>query len=514
MLAHFMSMHNYPNVPSHIFYRDIFPPGELAEWSEDPKSKNNDKWEYTGIILEFTGVYRNVPSKKDPSRTFKKEDIKRHTVCDDLSVIEEVCKSNNFCCMSPISYVGKNRKSENARFMYALCVELDNLRVEIDPESKAVRQIGMENLISQWSDKDEEGNDKFVFVPKPTYVVCSGNGVHLYYVFEDAIPLYNSDIPHWTFFKRRLTQLIWNKYTTISFAEDEIQYESLFQPFRLVGSVTKSGGTVEAFKTGGKVTIDYLEKFCRNELQGVTRKTKSEIELGKGKTKSETVKLEVAKELWPDWYNRVVLGIESDKPKGSWVCNRAVYDWWLDRIEYEATVGHRYFCLMTLAIYAIKCGIEYEELEADCMRLYSKYESMTVKDDNHFTEKDVLAALQAFEDNGNVMHTTKYISGKTGIHIEPNERHGNKRKDWLHAERVKRKNRKTGEVKMTYNVVPKNRQEEYKKAVSEGRVGRPAGSSTKEEQVKAWRKKNPNGTKADCVRDTGISKPTVLRWWE
>lgn len=36
----------------------------------------------------------------------------------------------------------------------------------------------------------------------------------------------------------------------------------------------------------------------------------------------------------------------------------------------------------------------------------------------------------------------------------------------------------------------------------------------KRETVRAWREEHPNGKKADCIRDTGLSKPTVLKWWE
>lgn len=32
--------------------------------------------------------------------------------------------------------------------------------------------------------------------------------------------------------------------------------------------------------------------------------------------------------------------------------------------------------------------------------------------------------------------------------------------------------------------------------------------------VEDWRKANPDGKKADCIRDTGLSKPTVYRWWK
>ena len=43
--------------------------------------------------------------------------------------------------------------------------------------------------------------------------------------------------------------------------------------------------------------------------------------------------------------------------------------------------------------------------------------------------------------------------------------------------------------------------------------GRPKGSGTKEEQIRAWRLANPNGKKIDCYRETGITRPTIDKWW-
>lgn len=39
------------------------------------------------------------------------------------------------------------------------------------------------------------------------------------------------------------------------------------------------------------------------------------------------------------------------------------------------------------------------------------------------------------------------------------------------------------------------------------------GRPEKAEIVKKWRKSHPEGTKADCVRETGLTKPTVYKWW-
>ena len=39
--------------------------------------------------------------------------------------------------------------------------------------------------------------------------------------------------------------------------------------------------------------------------------------------------------------------------------------------------------------------------------------------------------------------------------------------------------------------------------------GRPSAEQT----VRDWRSARPDGKKADCIRETGLSKPTVYKWW-
>ena len=140
------------------FYRDVFPEAELDEYRENPAEREVHR--YTGIVVEV------LPVKKDNGKLR----IKRYTVTDDLNEIDAALWSNNFCVLAPISYVGKSRKSENARIMYGLVVELDNLLVGKDGTQK-----GLNNLIGQWSERTH-------WIPKPTYTVASGNGLHGYSV--------------------------------------------------------------------------------------------------------------------------------------------------------------------------------------------------------------------------------------------------------------------------------------------------------------------------------------------
>ena len=152
------------------FYREIFPEGELDEWAEDPAECTPGK--YTAIAVEIT------KEKKKDGRPL----VKRYSITDELDGVDFLTYSKNFCVMSPISYAGKSRDSTNARVMYALCIELDNLIT-----TKDGRQRGLNVLLDQWTERVD-------WIPRPTFLVASGSGVHLYYVFENGIPLFKNAI--------------------------------------------------------------------------------------------------------------------------------------------------------------------------------------------------------------------------------------------------------------------------------------------------------------------------------
>lgn len=432
------------------FYREIFPAGELDSWDSMTKGK------YTGVAIEITG------QKKHNGKQL----IKRYTVTDDLDEIDGLLSSDNFCVLAPISYVGKDRKSQNARIMYALVVELDNLIV-----SRKGEQTGLWELVSQWG-------GKVAWIPEPTFIVASGTGVHLYYVFTHGIPLFPNVVKSLQLYKKELTKMIWNRHVTVSYTDETIQQESVFQAFRMVGTVTKLGDRVQAFRVGERVTVDYMNSFV----------TKLEYRHHCGIVevyKSNLTKVQ-AKEKYPEWYDkRLVRG----EPKGHWICKRDLYDWWKRRITEEAKVGHRYYCLMMLSIYAIKCDIDRAELEADCMELLDVFEERTDDEKNHFTEKDVLDALQSFEDKGLFTYPVNSIANRSGLEIPKNKRNGRKQEAHLYLAR---------------------RRKEDLKAIGESVTeGRP----TAEQTVRSWRETYPDGKKADCIRETGLSKPTVYKWW-
>ena len=422
------------------FYREIFPEGALDEFEAFTKGK------YTGIAHEIFTDSVTKGTKK----------VKRYTVTDDLDVIDELQSSQGFCIMAPISYIGKSSISAHARDMYALVVELDNL-IEAD---------GLERLIAQWSDRVH-------WIPRPTYTVASGTGLHLYYLFQKPIALFPSAVEQLSRYKRELTEKIWNRHVTTD-TGDKVQQESIFQPFRMVGTLTKLGDRTEAYRTGEPVTLEYMNQY-------VSSKNRVSLEY------TSTMSLAEAAKKYPDWYQHRIVNQE---PKRHWVCNRAVYDWWKRTIIEKAVVGHRYYCLMILAIYAVKCDISREELERDCFELQRIFEERTDSETNHFTEDDVMKALQSFDDQGVYTYPLNSIINRSGIQVERNKRNGRKQKTHLKIARA------------TLEIMNEER--------GEALQGRP----DKRKVVERWQRNHPEGTKAECERATGLSRHTVLKWWK
>ena len=455
ILANELYRLSYEQVQPMEFYRDVFPEGSLDDWREVPSERTEHK--YCAILLEVS----NNPSKN-------KVKVKRHTVTDDLDVIDEAQYSENFCLMSPISYVGKTRDSGNARNLYALVVELDNLKV------KQGVQIGLHSLIKQFT---EDSSGKSI-LPRPTYLVASGTGLHLYYVFEKAIPLFPNVVKSFQKYKRTLTTKLWNKYVTTSYKKHEVQQESLFQGFRVVGTLTKKGDRVEAYRTGDKVTIEYMNQFVP---------VKDQIDV----VYVSNLTLAEAKVKYPDWYERRIVNGE---PKKNWVCNEAVYEWWKERILTEAVVGHRYYCLMMLVIYAIKCDISYERVEADCFEVMEHFEKMTVDEDNHFTVKDVMDALVCYQDKSLVTYPINSIANRSGLEIEKNKRNG--RSQQKHIAMV-------------------NNMRKYKRDVLEEDEYKNNGRPRKDDVIKRYLKRHPDVTSPTKIAQAcNVSRTTVYNYFK
>ena len=429
-------LHQYfDSIEPKEFYRTIFPVGELEEEGKQQQGK------YNAIAVEL------LPQVEDRSN------VKRFIINDSMNIMDKLLESNNFIIVSPISYIGKSREANNARYIYSLAIDLDGLERE-------------QNIIDLFFQIENE------VLPKPTYTIWSGTGLHLYYQFEQPIPCFKNIVKQLAKLKEGLTKKIWNKYITSLYQKPQLQ--SLFQGFRLVGGVTKGGSRTQAFITGDKVNIDYLNSFVTDEYTVKDLTYKSKLTL-----KEAAVK-------YPEWHEKRII---KKQPKGTWQNKIDLYNWWYNRLKNEITIGHRYYGIMVLAIYAKKCGVDKEKLEADAFGLLDTMEELTTEENNHFKREDILAALEMYNDNY-ITFPIDSIATLTALQIEKNKRNG--RKQVEHLGRIR--------ALQAYD---------YPNGEWRNKEGRPK----KEDIIKQWRKDNPQGTKAECIKETGISKPTVYKWW-
>lgn len=376
----------------------------------------------------------------------------------------------DFSILNGISYFGRRNKQEHASKMFAMIFDLDG-----------VTESTLTNFLS--------GAIKGNAYPLPQYVVLSGHGVHLYYVFEEPIPLYPNLKIQLKNLKYALTDKIWNMYTSI---DEKKQMQGINQGFRVIGSRTKSGApeaVVRAYKLNQHpITLDYLCGFVPKEYWVDSKKLFRESKLT----------LEQAKKKYPEWYEKVI--VRRDRTPKKWdIAGKvngenpyALYDWWLRMIYSGASYGHRYFNIMALAIYAAKNDVPFERLRKDAYDLIAFMNSIKV--DAPFTEADVDAALDCY-DYRFCTFPRRDIEKISGIRIEPNKRNGQKQADHLEEARAIR------DIRM------KRQGRDWRDG-----NGRPKNSGTVQKKVAAYRSEYPEATVSEIARELQISRTTVYKW--
>lgn len=412
------------------FYRDLFPVGTFED-----RVGHQEEYEKTNKGNGFI-VY-----------TTEKDTKKTRIVFDDLKEIYEL-QDNSCAFMSPIAYFGRNRTSANARMLYALTFDLD----EVGKEQ-------LESLFGYWIYQKR--------IPHPTYVVNSGGGVHLYFVLKKPLPMTPGNQRILKKIKYALTSKIWNGDT--SRLKDR-QYQGLNQGFRLVGSKTKHGELVTVWKTGERIAVEDLVNYIDKDDQ---------IEF---KIFEPKMSLEEARKKYPEWYHQ---RIELGRQKMSWTCNRGLYDWWKTKID-KAQEHHRYFYIMCLTIYAVKCGIDFEELKRDAFS-FKEYMNHIARD-NPFTDDDITSALEMYQDCYKSFPRDE-ISKISAIEIKPNRRNGRSQADHLKMARFIRD-------EVNQNVHWRNGN----------------GRKSVQDVVFEFLEKNPKGTEKQFCEETNLKKSSFYKY--
>lgn len=365
-----------------------------------------------------------------------------------------------------LTYFGKANAADNQSKMCAMIFDLDG-------QTDETLSAFLGNIHSDYP-----------LYPEPNYIVLSGHNVHLYYVLEQPVALYPHAKTLLKDLKYHLTDRIWNPYTS---TEEVPQHQGINQGFRIIGGRTKDGGRVRAFRVNE-------HPFSLEELNGVLpedqRADLSSLAMG---YREGRYTLAEAKEKFPEWYERVIVG--GGEATGKWVVKEDLYEWWLRKVREGATFRHRYFCLMALAIFAVKCGItDRDRVRADMEGLVPFLRSIKSDDDKPFgTDGEVRAAMECF-DLRYATFPRKDLEKITAIDMPANKRNGLKQTQHLYLARRRKEDMKAVGVPM------------------KGKEGRPKGSGEKRDIIRAYACEHPDANHSEIARALGVSRPTVIKW--
>ena len=429
--------------------------------------------EYGAVEVGAMDVYRDMFSlgdnliqkngeeagafKANPIGYYRKGQGKGHYRIFFDDTFEETLKEMqeaDFAIMNGIAYFGRKNVQEHASKMYAMIFDLDGVTDET-----------LNAYLSGAFAKDYD------IYPLPNYIILSGHGLHLYYIFEEPIPLYPNIKIQLKALKYALTDKMWNPYTSTI---EKKQFQGINQGFRPIGGKTKiEGKRVKAFRIHSHpYNLTQLGKYIPEE----SRVDESKL------FKESKMTLAEAKKAYPQWYHDRV---ENKQERSYWKIKPDLYEWWKRQIEQKASYGHRYFNIMCLAIYGAKCDIPFETVEADAEHLIPFMN--LIAPSHEFTRDDVKSALECY-DRKYCTFPIDDIEKLSGIKIERNRRNG--RKQELHLKLAR--------------AVRDTLHEDWR----EGN-----GRKPKAEAVREWQESHPNGTKAECHRETGLDPKTIRKWW-
>ena len=458
----------YTEVTPLEFYKDMFD-GYIQSKGQKETNKGN-------AMVDIVVHYEN---RTEIGEKNERAYSRKYIMTDDyealkyMKPIKQSREESRLCLCSPCTYFGKHKSNNMAHEIVGVALDLDYVGVQ-----------QLKNVIKQ------VGNGSRIM--PPNYIVNSGRGLHLYYLLEKPIPCYKYMVEQLTKFKAVLQDFIWNE--TSSLKPEKPDHGAITQAFRMVGSETKLGKDyiVRAYKVREeRWTIETLYYWVEKKAQSFLKdcplpELREPIDVYRQR---HPLTMAEAKKKYPDWNPYAA----SSK---KWTCKPDLYEWWIRQIKDKAIVGGRYYAVLALAAYGSKCDIPLKQIEEDAMKLVPILEELTDDETNHFTKADVKDALSFFKNNRKEVTyklTRDRISELSKIDIQSNKRNGRKLKT---THQQYRRGIKALKIQL-------GESDNWDKG------GRP----DKQQLVKEWRKANPDGTKAECNRATGLDPKTIRKWW-
>ena len=339
--------------------------------------------------------------------------------------------------------------------------------------------------------------------PKPTAITNSGSGIHFFYILDEALQVGYKE----KFYEN--LKLAWDIYFRLhakmkEFYKD-VQKHHLGQDYRLVGSLTKFGDVSTAWKTGDFWQIEDLAKAIGVTNQDVYKprgKASSKM-VTYAKSISKTLELpmpdvsspedvftfiaENKDEAYHARQEKRKYKVSKKKSLGGW------YQSTWNAVYTKTEAGNRFNAMRGLAIVAYKCGIAEEQFETDLEQLSTLWQIENWKGCDEFNPDNLEAIIRLFRNGERYKNTSRErLEELFGWKWKGSKRRINGRSQSDHLKRAR-----------AIQTV------DYPNGEWRNKNGRP----TAEQTVRAWRETHPDGRKCDCIRETGLSKPTVYHWW-
>lgn len=326
--------------------------------------------------------------------------------------------------------------------------------------------------------------------PMPTVITNSGSGIHFYYIFEEPYKLYSRTRPY----AREL-------YTALNrIFEFRTDKHSIGHAYRAVGELTKLGDVTTAFRVGPFWTIEDLSDAVDYVW----------IEPGPvaGKDVGATSKMmayakflsEQSGEPEPDYtdFNSThefirqqhkLYFVQRGLDPHEYAADRAgMYTtaapnagqgWYYNirsQVMQRTELSHRYTSLMALCVIAYKCRIPYETLKVDIENIADEWEVSPRWQHDPFNRKNVPDALRCY--------SQRFVK----VRRETLE-------EWLGWSMKRRE-------------PPKRSRKDHLSHLADLRRGQSLG------RIMEVLRKSPDVSKSEISRISGLSRPTVYKYYD
>lgn len=403
----------------------------------------------------------------------------------------------------PVQFYDDCKKDILINKVYGIIIDMDHVSLRL-------AEITLENL------------DRQMVVP--TCVVNSGNGLHLVYILKEPLTV-----------TPRIREMIVRFYFELNRSFPfQVDMHSLGQAYRVVGSLTKSGQTCIAFHVGdlwtiedladviayeidissgkrkGRVVTDKMLNFARDISKGlsiplpdlddydatfeyIAEHKDRYIEQKKPSAKMIRSAKQISKKLniqlpditsYSDVHEYIKLHAEeiifsydtldrNGRTKAYW------YEWCVEKVKQKTLPGHRYSSLMALAVIAQKTKVPKKILVEDLNAIALFWRNSKDWSDDPFKEENIKDAVRCY-DNKRLLHTSKA-----------------KLEEWLGWEFKDEKKKRSH-----------RNQKDFLSQLAETKIKRSLII------ISNAMKENPNASKAELHRITGLNYKTVLAHYD